>query len=81
MFKKDFLVFHYLVDGQMFIEAYPINLPLDYLLGSLPPEIVKDCEVVIADSRNQARKSGYCKWVDKTGNGFNRMEYRINGRK
>jgi len=71
--KKTFLIFYYVLNGQDYVEAYPVhNLSISY--DSLLPN---DCPhaFMVCSSRNQARKEAYKLWIDSSGQGFNKMPH------
>ena len=71
--NKTFLIFYYVLNGQEYVEAYPIHnisMPYDSLLPNDCPHAFMVC-----NSRNQARKEAYKLWVDSSGHGFNRMPH------
>ena len=71
--KKTFHIFYYVLNGQEYVEAYPIH-SLKYPYDSLLPN---DCPhaFMVCSSRNQARKEAYKLWIDSSGRGFNKMPH------
>ena len=70
--KQLYLVFPYVIDGQNYVEAYPIHAPNMNISHCLPEDM--PYTYVNAVSRNQARKAGYRLYVDSSGKGFNKMK-------
>tara|TARA_R110002020_G_scaffold245792_4_gene459499 strand:+ start:1052 stop:1291 length:240 start_codon:yes stop_codon:yes gene_type:complete len=71
--SKMFLIFYYVLNGQEYVEAYPvhdISVPYESLLPNDCPHAFMVCS-----SRNQARKEAYKLWVDSSGRGFNKMPH------
>ena len=71
--SKMFLIFYYILNGQEYVEAYPvhdISIPYESLLPNDCPHAFMVC-----NSRNQARKEAYKLWVDSSGHGFNKMPH------
>lgn len=84
---KEYLIFRYVIDGQDYVEAYPIHyddngVPPskgwgDLLSNNVAPD---EFSFVSAPSRNAARRAAYCNWVRNDGVGFNALPYRVHGR-
>ena len=81
---KEYLIFHYVIDGQSYVEAYPIQGDAAYepsyawwarLLGNN----VNEDEIAFcsAPNRTDARRAAYCNWVRSDGVGFNVLPYRV----
>ena len=71
--NKTILIFYYVLNGQEYVEAYPIHnisMPYDSLLPNDCPHAFMVCA-----SRNQARKEAYKLWIDSSGRGFNKMPH------
>ena len=65
---RNYVTFVYIVRGQHYIDAYPLNnRPLDFI------NKIDDPFFVSARSGNQARKAAYKRFVNYTGKGFNRL--------
>ena len=75
---KRYLIFHYKVRGQDFIEAYPIqgDLPSWVLWAQFGHENTEATAFVSSISRNQARRAAYTNWIRADGQGFNQLPYR-----
>ncbi len=83
--SKSFLVFHYEIAGQGYIEAYPTGN--EKAFGFLVRQVLSsdDCPVVdqnfawvSAPSRNLARKAGHGNWI--TTQSFKSLPYRAYAR-
>lgn len=71
--SKTFLIFYYVLNGQEYVEAYPVHslsMPYESLLPNDCPRAFMVC-----NSRNQARKEAYKLWIDSSGRGFNKMPH------
>ena len=74
--NKTFLIFYYVLNGQEYVEAYPIHFSDggdNYM--ALMEAIPSFHLITIKPSRNQARKLAYKLWVHPTGKGFNRFPH------
>lgn len=64
-----FVIFPYVIDGHVFVEAYPLDSrPWDAVLAQVPLLHV----LVNVPSRNQAKRAAWCLWICASGKGFNR---------
>jgi hypothetical protein len=73
---KQFLVFAYSVEEQKFVEAYPTHDRNESAYIALLPDNTPH-NIIEAPSRTLARKWAYVKWIDNSGEGFNRLPISI----
>jgi len=75
MANKTFLIFYYVLNGQEYVEAYPIH-DMAHIF-SITTALPNDCPYafMVCSSRNQARKEAYKLWIDSSGRGFNKMPH------
>lgn len=67
-----YLIFSYTIDHKIYVEGYPLNnRPFAQVLEGLPTSI--PWSVVERESRTQARKAAYQRWVRSDGVGFNKL--------
>lgn len=75
----DYLIFHYCVDEQPYVEAYPVHddLPVSFSWAQAQfGDNAQDIAWVSSPSRNQARRAAYTNWIQADGKGFNQLPYR-----
>jgi len=71
---REYVIFKYQVEGQDYVEAYPIHSESVrglIMFGSLEMTYSGEWGMVTSESRNQARKAAYINWIDWTAKGFN----------
>tara|TARA_Y100000310_G_C20668865_1_gene809143 strand:+ start:328 stop:579 length:252 start_codon:yes stop_codon:yes gene_type:complete len=76
---RTYLIFHYNIEEQDYIEAYPYSSN-DLVIGSsntgmLIPQILSYA-FISSPSRTEARRCGYKNWINSSGVGFNQLPYR-----
>ena len=69
----EYLIFHYSIDEQEYVEAYPRHGDVQ---AWVPSNEILAHAIVSAPSRNQARKAAYTNWIRADGKGFNQLPYR-----
>ena len=73
--NKTFLIFYYVLNGQEYVEAYPIH-DMSHIF-TITTALPNDCPYafMVCTSRNQARKEAYKLWIEPSGQGFNKMPH------
>ena len=79
--SKTFLIFYYVLNGQEYVDAYPIHNMAHVFtitaalkcLMQLPNDVPS--AFMVCNSRNQARKEAYKLWINPSGTGFNKMPH------
>lgn len=81
---KEYLIFHYVIDGQSYVEAYPCTFGQATLTSCRCFDALLENNVaqyewayVSAPSRNSARRAAYTNWVCSDGVGFAELPYRV----
>ena len=75
---KEYLIFHYQIEGQDYVEAYPVQHDRASLMYDMYfSNRVQSYSFISAPSRNQARRAAYTNWIQADGVGFNQLPYRV----
>ncbi len=68
---KEYLIFHYAIDGVGYVEAYPRHTNVQ---AWIPSEEVLAHAIVSSPSRNQARRAAWANWLSHVS--WNAVPYR-----